>query len=385
MIEKAVFNNNNGTLELLCSECGKVVLSEPDFNATIKYAAKGVTSLSPMYCHDHLYMGMYGKEKSREMRKRGIQEKLREGIMKKNVLNIAITRPNQELVIMRGVPGAGKSTEVNKLIGEGVVHSTDTLIEMRGDGAYAKHFATMVESGDWSAHSRVHHQNFLNAKAAMFQGVSPVIVDNTNIKANEPKKYVKAALEMGLSEANIKVVDVGYGGCTAEVLAERNTHNVPLATIKKMMSSHRGVGPLTVKKILESKDMYKKSEKILYSAVVLDDESQTALAEHFAPILPEGWKIFCHHMTIVFGKGLEDKGEVGKEVELTVTELGSSDMAIAVKVDGYPTTNNTPHITIAINVAHGGTPVMAKKITDWSKVDLGNTLKLYGTVTEVTP
>jgi hypothetical protein len=80
MIEKAVFNNNNGTLEILCSECGKVVLSEPDFNTTIKYAIQGVTSLSPMYCHDHKYMAMHGKNKSREMRKRGIQEKLREGI-----------------------------------------------------------------------------------------------------------------------------------------------------------------------------------------------------------------------------------------------------------------------------------------------------------------
>lgn len=383
MIEKAVFKNNNGTLEILCSECGKVVLSEPDFNTTIKYAVKGVTSLSPMYCNDHIYLNMQGKYRSREMRKRGIQEKLREGIMKKNVLNITVTRPDQELVIMRGVPGAGKSTEVNKLIGEGVVHSTDTLIEMRGDGAYAKHFAAMVESGDWSAHSRVHHQNFVNAKFSMEMGVSPVIVDNTNIRANESKKYVKAALEMGFSEANIKVVDVGYGGCTAEVLAERNTHNVPLATIKKMMSSHRGVGPLTVKKILESKDMYKGTEKVLYSAIVLNDESQKNLIDHFGSNLPDGWKVFAHHMTIIFGKGIEDKSEIGKEVVLTVTALGSSDMALAVKVEGYPTTNDIPHVTVAVNVAEGGKPFMSNKITDWGTVDLGYPLKLYGTVTDI--
>lgn len=383
MIEKAVFNNNNGTLEVLCSECGKVVLREPDFDINVKYAVKGMTTLSPMYCHDHQYMDMHGKDRSREMRKRGIQEKLREGIMKKNILKVEITRPDQKLVIMRGVPGSGKSTEGKILVGEGVVHSTDTLIEMGGEGAYARHFAAMVESGNWSAHSRMHNQNFLNAKESMLEGISPVVVDNTNIKASEPKKYVEAALKMGFDEANIKIVDVGTGGCTAEALAERNTHNVPLATIEKMMRSHKGVGPLTVKKILEAKDMYKK--KILYSAVVLDSESKTALIEHFTPILPEGWKIFCHHMTIVFGKGLEDKNEIGKEVELTVTELGSNDMAIAVRVDGYPTTNAIPHITIAINVAHGGTPNMAKGITNWDKVDLGNTLKLYGTVTEVTP
>lgn len=219
----------------------------------------------------------------------------------------------------------------------------------------------------------------------MQDGITPVIIDNTNIKASEPKKYVEEALKLGFDESNIKIVDVGNGGQTAEILAERNTHNVPLKTIKRMLSSHTGVGKLNVQKIIESNGGVKSSTgKVLYAAVVLDGESQSKLISQFASKIPEGWKTIAHHMTIVFGKGLDDKNELGKEVELTVTELGISNMAMAVKVEGYPSTNNIPHITIAVNEVEGGKPFMSNKITNWGKTDLGGgNIKLYGTVSEI--
>ena len=64
---------------------------------------------------------------------------------------------------------------------------------------------------------------------------------------------------------------------------------------------------------------------------------------------------------------------------LTVTELGLSDMAMAVKVEGYPSTNDVPHITVAIN-PNGGTPVMSKDITKWQKMKSFN---IKGRVTEI--
>jgi len=158
------------------------------------------------------------------------------------------------------VTGSGKSTKAKSLVGEGVIHSTDDVIE-EATGDYNGYFTKMVESGDWSDHGKMHHKNYLNAKASMEQGISPVIVDNTNIKATEPKKYVQAALRLGLSEDNIKIVDVADGGQKAEILAERNTHNVPLKTINRMLSSHKGVGKLTVNKILEAKGGLKNEEK----------------------------------------------------------------------------------------------------------------------------
>jgi predicted kinase len=171
--------------------------------------------------------------------------------IKTNLLGVEVTRPNQVLIIMRGIPGAGKSTETAKLVEDGIIHSTDALIEATGD--YKGYFDKMVESGDWSAHGRMHHKNFLNAKDSMKEGITPVIIDNTNIKAGEPKKYVEAALKMGFADENIKIVDIGNGGCTAEELFERNTHGVPLKTIERMMRSHEGVGPLTVEKIINAK------------------------------------------------------------------------------------------------------------------------------------
>lgn len=382
MISKAIFKKINGNICLLCSKCGKVIKCKPDFNTMERYAFDGVVSMSPRYCDEHKYLDMTGPEKRREMIKRGIREKLREGIMGKNMLGVDITRPDQELIIMRGIPGSGKSTKAKTLVGKGVIHSTDDLIDATGD--YKGYFEKMAKTGDWSEHGKMHHKNFINAKQSMEAGITPVIIDNTNIKANEPKKYVEAALQLGFDDNNIKFVDVADGGESAETLAQRNTHGVPLKTIQRMMSSHKGVGPLSIKKVMEAKGGLKnEGDRVLYSAVVLDGKSRTRLLQAFAKDIPEGWKTIAHHMTIVFGKGLDDKSEVGKQVELTVTELGISDMAMAVKVEGYPTANAIPHITLAINVAEGGKPVMSNNITNWVK--LGINLKLNGIVTEIKP
>ncbi len=183
-----------------------------------------------------------------------IKEILRENVSK-NSLGIIVTRPSQELVIMRGISGSGKSTKAKSLVGEGVIHSTDEVIESLGN--YNNFFKVMIESEDFSALHKAHGTNFRNAVASMKSGVSPVVIDNTNLKANEPKNYVVEALKLGFADENIKIVDVGTGGLDADGLFKRNAHGVPLEKIKAMIESHKGVGPLTLKKILESKDMFK--------------------------------------------------------------------------------------------------------------------------------
>jgi predicted kinase len=389
---KAIFKRINGKLCLLCSECGEVIKTEKDFDATEIYAVKGATTLLSVYCDDHKLLGLYGKDKKEEERRKRIKQKLREGIVRKNLLTIEITRPNQELKIMRGIPGSGKSTEANKIVGEGVIHSTDNIIEAMGD--YNGYFRKMIEANDWSEHGRTHRKNFVNAKASMEAGISPVVIDNTNIKPKEARNYVEAALKLGLDEANITIIDVASGGCTPEVLAERNTHNVPLKVINRMIQSHASVGELTVAKILNYKGSVQLTNesnyndgdttRVLYNGVMIDDTSKSKLLsiELAKKKLSEGWKSFAHHMTISFGKPLEDRGVIGKYVNLTATDIGESDMAIAVKVNGYPSDNDIPHITIAVNVSEGGKPFMSNKITNWSP--LGSPISLYGVVQEVT-
>lgn len=129
-------------------------------------------------------------------------------------------------------------------------------------------------------------------------------------------------------------------------------------------------------------------EKILYSAVVLDKESHKILVNEFSDIIPDGWKIFAHHMTIVFGQGLPEELEryLGMKVELRAIEFGISDLVMAVKVEGFETTNKIPHITLAVNVNDGGTPIMSNNILDWrrlSEVIGKNQITLTGTVEEI--
>jgi len=307
--------------------------------------------------------------------KEKIKEILRENV-DKNILGVSVTRPNQELIIMRGVPGAGKSTKAKSLVGQGKIHSTDDVIEKSGD--YREFFANMIAKGDFSALSKMHSQNLKDAIASMKAGVTPVIVDNTNIKQNEPKAYVVAALEMGFADNNIKFVDVGTAGLEAQQLAARNTHGVPLEKIEAMIASHTAQGPLTLKSVLESKDMYNKSN-VLYSCVLLDKASHNKLIDRFALDIPEGWKTFAHHMTIVFGKGLDNKDEIGKEVILKVTKFGKSDLAMAVQVEGYPSKNAIPHVTLAVSPI--GKPKDSNDITKWEDI---KPFYVTGFVTEIT-
>jgi predicted kinase len=176
-----------------------------------------------------------------------IKEILRENV-DKNILGVSVTRPNQELIIMRGVPGAGKSTKAKSLVGQGKIHSTDDLIEKSGD--YREFFANMIAKGDFSALSKMHSQNLKDAIASMKAGVTPVIIDNTCLRVREMSDYIKAAFELGYSDDNIQIVDVD-SSLSVEDLAERNTHGVPLDKIKQMMQTKKSVGTITLEMVVK--------------------------------------------------------------------------------------------------------------------------------------
>jgi predicted kinase len=304
-----------------------------------------------------------------------IKSILREGVIK-NSLGVVVTKPDQELIIMRGIPGGGKSTKAKQLVGNGVIHSTDDLIEVNGD--YNEFFANMMDNSDFSPLGQMHKSNFNNAVTSMNNGISPVIIDNTNIRANEPKNYIEAALNLGYADNNIKFVEIGTGGLSAEELAQRNTHGVPLDKIKSMIQAYESAGPMSLEKVLGAKPMYQQK---MFASLVLDDSSKSKLLSSVSKYIPEGWKVIAHHMTINFGKGLSDnlKGDLGKTKSITAREIGISEMAIAVKVDGYSSDNEIPHVTIAIN-PNGGKPVMSNDITDWKPLEAP--ILLNGVVSE---
>jgi hypothetical protein len=113
-------------------------------------------------------------------------------------------------------------------------------------------------------------------------------------------------------------------------------------------------------------------KKVNYSAVVLTNKSQQLLINKFRSVIPEDWKIYADHMTIIFGAGLNAVNksmDLGKSVDLKILKLGISDKVIAVNVEGYISTNKMPHITLAVNVNDGGKPFMSNNIKDWFDCD----------------
>lgn len=123
-------------------------------------------------------------------------------------------------------------------------------------------------------------------------------------------------------------------------------------------------------------------EKILYSAVVLDEASRLKLLTTLGGEIPTDWKVIAHHTTICFGHGLprDMKHDLGKTIQLTVTHIGSSDMAIAVVVSGIKTDNAIPHITLAVNDKAGGKPKDSNDIKEWEAI---RQIKLTGVISEI--
>lgn len=162
----------------------------------------------------------------------------------RNILGY-VERHDRKLIIMRALPGAGKSTKAKELVGNGEIHSTDDIMTRLGNGDYKKAFS--MEINGKPALSVAHRRNFFNVIGAMETGVSPVIVDNTNIKRKDVKKYAKEALMLGYKDHNIEIIDLGLNGFTLEELVERNTHGVDLQMMTKFYEDYNNNNPVNLK------------------------------------------------------------------------------------------------------------------------------------------
>lgn len=121
---------------------------------------------------------------------------------------------------------------------------------------------------------------------------------------------------------------------------------------------------------------------VSYSAVVLDDRSRERLIERFKSIIPEGWEIIAHHMTINLGEiDPEFEKYLNMPVRLSVNDIAADDKVMAVGVSGFESNNTKPHITLAVNRKAGGKPVMSNNLMSWEK--LKRPLLVTGKVTEV--
>ncbi|KFZ49592.1 NEDD4-binding protein 2-like 2 [Podiceps cristatus] len=132
------------------------------------------------------------------------------------------------LLILRGLPGSGKSTLSRILLGQsrdGIVFSTDDYFRQQ-DG-YTYNAAQLGDAHDW---------NQKRAKQAMDQGKSPVIIDNTNTQAWEMKPYVEVALEKGY-RVEFHEPDTWWK-FDPEELEKRNKHGVTREKIAQMLERY---------------------------------------------------------------------------------------------------------------------------------------------------
>ncbi|XP_071379722.1 NEDD4-binding protein 2-like 2 [Centroberyx affinis] len=148
--------------------------------------------------------------------------------------------PSLVLILMRGLPGSGKSTRAKELLStgpSGLILSTDDYFAHKDGYLY-----------DPSLLGAAHEWNQSRAKEAMHQGRSPVIIDNTNIQPWEMKPYVQMALERRYT-VHFNEPDTRWKFDPLE-LEKRNKHGVPQEKIAQMLD--RFSSPISVDIVMSS-------------------------------------------------------------------------------------------------------------------------------------
>nr|XP_056711819.1 NEDD4-binding protein 2 [Euleptes europaea] len=145
------------------------------------------------------------------------------------------------LVLLRGVPGSGKSYLARSLLEDnpgGIILSTDDYF-YKESGQYQFDADRLSEAHEW---------NWKRAKEEFEKKVTPIIIDNTNIQAWEMKPYVTLS-----QQHKYKVIfrepDTWWKFKPKE-LERRNIHGVSKEKIKKMLERYERC--LTVNSILNS-------------------------------------------------------------------------------------------------------------------------------------
>ncbi|XP_044574618.1 NEDD4-binding protein 2-like isoform X2 [Cotesia glomerata] len=149
-------------------------------------------------------------------------------------IKAAIAHGDKIIVLMRGLPGSGKSTEARNLISSTLakdpsiyVFSTDDFFQLHNRGVYTYDPTKLSE-----AHSRNHSR----VSNAMKSGRTPIIVDNTNLQIWEMRPYVIMAADNGYI---IEVLETNTPWAyNVNELARKNTHGVPKEKIRIMLDRY---------------------------------------------------------------------------------------------------------------------------------------------------
>lgn len=129
------------------------------------------------------------------------------------------------------------------------------------------------------------------------------------------------------------------------------------------------------------------AKSIQYTGFVLDPghEGTTKLKD----MVPEGWKEYAHHMTMVPPPKMKQRLPTDQFFEgcLKVVAIAENEKVMAAKVDMgdellYFKIEGIPHITIATNPEAGGRPVMSNDFLEEDFEDI-EPIEICGKVEEV--
>ncbi|MBN3310206.1 N4BP2 protein, partial [Amia calva] len=154
----------------------------------------------------------------------------------------------QVLVLLRGAPGSGKSTLARNLLDQnpgGVVLSTDDYF-----------CRNKVYQFDSTVLGEAHEWNHQRAREAFRKGLSPVIIDNTNMQVWEMKPYVAMALQH-CYKVIFREPDTWWKSKPRE-LERRTKHGVHKEKIKRMLEHYEPY--VTVHSIMRSASPKEKEE-----------------------------------------------------------------------------------------------------------------------------
>jgi NEDD4-binding protein 2 len=141
------------------------------------------------------------------------------------------------IYINRGLPGSGKSTKALTLAPKENIFSTDEY--WMKDGRYVFNARLLGEAHSW---------NTERVRLSALKGITPIVVDNTNVRRRDFEPYVKIANTYGYTvveafpdspwwnEIRPRIANKTFTDADVKVFCEKNTHSVPFESIKNMMT-----------------------------------------------------------------------------------------------------------------------------------------------------
>ncbi|ACA86128.1 ATP-binding protein [Shewanella woodyi] len=148
-----------------------------------------------------------------------------------------VTNSTQGLaIIMRGLPGSGKSHWVNEFIARQAAEVRERFFTFGYFSTDSLFYRDDVYQFDVKRLSEFHQRNLTGFIQALSAGEPIVICDNTNLARWESMAYEAAAKALGFQ---VRYVLVGDPKDSAHqvMCAKRNSHGVPLSQIIKMANS----------------------------------------------------------------------------------------------------------------------------------------------------